>query len=156
MIARYGYLPFQLDEEFVAQYEDRPPHFAFPCGAGNTLGEITWITKYSRLVYDPTLGRDRKERFFEGCRRVIEGMYSHQMRFCQDHKIPWTYDKALRSAREAYDRLWLGKWSPPGRGWWMMGSQFVWDTGSAALQNCGFLSCPCRDRSRASTSPSAS
>lgn len=133
-------MSFQLDNEFVESYAKRPVNWGFPCGGGNTFGEITWITKYSRLIFDPELGRERKEKFYEGCRRVIEGMYSAQMDFCLAHRTPWEYTKALRSAEEAFERLFLGKWSPPGRGWWMMGSEFVANNGSAALQNCAFLS----------------
>jgi ribonucleoside-triphosphate reductase len=32
------------------------------------------------------------------------------------------------------------KWTPPGRGIWIMGTQFMYERGGAALNNCGFVS----------------
>ena len=111
-------------------------------GAGNYLGEYAWYTKYSRVKADGT-----KERFFEGLRRVIEGMYSIQKDHALAQRLPWVEEKAHLSAEEAYDRAFAGKWSPPGRGFWMMGTEFVNGRGdSSALQNCGFLSTRSIDR----------
>jgi intein/homing endonuclease len=39
-----------------------------------------------------------------------------------------------------FERMWDFKFLPPGRGLWMMGTPFMWERGSAALQNCGFCS----------------
>lgn len=132
----FYYLSFRLRDRFVEQYQDRQPHWGFPIGAGNTLGEYNWLTKYSRKKADGS-----KERFWEGCRRVIEGMYSIQKDHAALYVLPWSEEAAHTSAEEAYDRLFNGKWSPPGRGLWMMGTFFVNGLkDSSALQNCGFLS----------------
>ena len=106
-------------------------------GGGNTLGEHSWVTKYSRLKAD-----GGKERFYEGLRRVIEGMYSIQKEYARSNRLPWNEAQAQRSAEEAYTRVFEGKWSPPGRGLWMMGTEFVngRNDSSSALQNCGFIS----------------
>lgn len=132
----FYYLSFRLLDEFVNQYKGLQPKFGFPIGGGNTLGEYNWLTKYSRRKLDGT-----KERFWEGCRRVIEGMYSIQKDHAVRYRLPWNETTAHASSQEAYDRLFHGKWSPPGRGLWMMGTFFVNGLrNSAALQNCGFLS----------------
>lgn len=132
----FYFLSFRLRDEFVERYRDRQPKWGFPIGAGNTLGEYNWLTKYSRKKLDGT-----KERFWEGCRRVIEGMYSIQKDHAMRYVLPWSEETAHTSAEEAYDRLFNGKWSPPGRGLWMMGTFFVNGLrDSSALQNCGFLS----------------
>lgn len=44
------------------------------------------------------------------------------------------------SAQEMFQRLWEFKWTPPGRGLWMMGTDLVYERGSASLQNCAFVS----------------
>jgi hypothetical protein len=36
--------------------------------------------------------------------------------------------------------MWQFKFLPPGRGLWMMGTPFMWERGSAALNNCGYCS----------------
>lgn len=132
----FWFLSFRLTDEFVAGYADRTPAWGFDMGGFNTLGEWAWFTKYSRVKAD-----GNKERFFEGLRRVIEGMYSIQKDHALRNRLPWSETKAMRSAEEAYDRAFAGKWSPPGRGFWMMGTEFVNGRGdSSALQNCGFLS----------------
>ena len=132
----FSFLSFRMRDEFFRTYREHIPEWGFPMGGNNTLGEYTWITKYSRLRADGT-----KERFWEGLRRVIEGMYSIQKDHAMAHRLPWNEATAHRSAQEAYDRAFYGKWSPPGRGFWMMGTEFVNGRGdSSALQNCAFLS----------------
>jgi ribonucleoside-triphosphate reductase len=122
---------FHLSDDFVESYAERQPPFGFPIGGGNTMGEITWYTKYARVKDDGT-----KERWYEGCRRVVEGVYSILKKHCYEHRTPWNHSQAQAAAREMYDLLWSMKWTPPGRGLWMMGTEFVYETGSAALQNC--------------------
>lgn len=129
------YLSFHLSDDFVAQYESRTPNWGFPIGGGNSLGELTFITKYSRVKEDGT-----KERWHETCRRVIEGMFSIQKDWCKQHRTRWNDHKAQRTAQDAYERMFSFKWLPPGRGLWMMGTEFVMKHGSAALQNCSFVS----------------
>ena len=51
-----------------------------------------------------------------------------------------TMRKAQRTAKEAYDRLFNLKWTPPGRGLWMMGTKFVEEKTAAGLFNCAFRS----------------
>jgi ribonucleoside-triphosphate reductase (thioredoxin) len=129
-------LSFKLSDEFVGQYENKQPPFGFPDAAGNTLGELTFVRTYSRLKDDGT-----KERWYEVCRRVIEGMYSIQKDWAAKNRLPWNSNKAQASAKEAYDRLFTLKWTPPGRGLWTMGSPVVHERGvAAALYNCSFVS----------------
>jgi hypothetical protein len=132
----FHYLSFRMYDSFFDNWRDRNPDWGFPIGGGNTLGEYAWITKYSRLKADGT-----KERFWEGLRRVIEGTYSIQKDHALRNRLPWNEYTAHRSAQEAYTRAFAGKWSPPGRGFWMMGTEFVnGQNDSSALQNCSFLS----------------
>src|SRR5690606_7763510 len=72
--------------------------------------------------------------------RDIEGMFTIQKVHCKKLGLPWKEAKAQRTAQDAYERLFSYKWSPPGRGLWMMGTDFVYRHGGAALNNCGFVS----------------
>jgi adenosylcobalamin-dependent ribonucleoside-triphosphate reductase len=129
-------LSFKLSDEFISKYEDRPVDWGFKDAGGNSLGEITFLRTYSRLKEDGT-----KERWWEVCRRVIEGMFSIQRDWCTTNRLPWNHNKAQHSAQEAYERLFTFKWTPPGRGLWVMGTPLVNEQkNSAALQNCAFVS----------------
>ena len=130
------YLSFRLDDDFVRKFARRKIDWGFPMGGGNYLGEWMFFDKYSRRKEDGT-----KERWHEVCRRVIEGMYSIQKDHCQAKQTPWNEFKAKKSAEDAFERMFQFKWLPPGRGLWMMGTEFVnGRKNSAALQNCGFIS----------------
>jgi adenosylcobalamin-dependent ribonucleoside-triphosphate reductase len=131
-----NYLSFNLPEDFIDTYKTRQVPWGFPIGGGNYLGELTFLTKYSRRKEDGS-----KERWWETCRRVIEGMFSIQKDWCKSNRLPWNENKAQATAKDAYERLFVGKWTPPGRGLWMMGTEFVnGQKNSAALQNCAFIS----------------
>ncbi len=54
--------------------------------------------------------------------------------------LEWNDNKAQKTAKDAYDRLFNLKWTPPGRGLWMMGTKFVEERTGAALFNCAFRS----------------
>jgi ribonucleoside-triphosphate reductase len=131
-----NYLSFQLNPSFLDEYRERVPDWGFPIGGGNSLGELTFLVKYARRKDDGT-----KERWHETCQRVIEGMYSILKDHCNTNRTPWNEQKAQRSAQDAYERMFSFKWLPPGRGIWMMGTEFVNERkNSAPLQNCAFIS----------------
>ena len=127
---------FKLADEFVAPYKTKTAPFGYRDAAGNSVGEITFLRTYSRLKEDGT-----KETWVDVCERVINGMYSLQKDHAKINRLPWSDAKAASSAKEAFDRLWNLKWTPPGRGLWVMGTPLVNEQrNSAALQNCAFVS----------------
>jgi ribonucleotide reductase alpha subunit len=127
---------FQLSNDFVAGYREKKAPFGYRDAAGNSVGEITFLRTYSRLKEDGT-----KETWVDVCERVINGMYSIQKDHCKSQRLPWNDAKAQASAKEAFDRLFNLKWTPPGRGLWVMGTALVnQHKNSAALQNCAFVS----------------
>jgi len=131
-----GLFSFELANEFVSSYKEKKPPFGYRDAAGNSVGEITFLRTYSRLKADGT-----KETWAEVCERVINGMYSLQKDHAKLNRLPWSDAKAAASAKEAYDRLFNLKWTPPGRGLWVMGTPLVNEQrNSAALQNCAFVS----------------
>jgi hypothetical protein len=129
-------LTFRLAEDFVASYQNEKVPWGYQDAAGNSVGEITFLRTYSRIKPDGT-----KETWTDVCERVINGMYSIQKDHCKSQRLPWNDSKAQSSAKEAFDRMFKLKWTPPGRGLWVMGTPIVNEQkNSAALQNCSFVS----------------
>jgi adenosylcobalamin-dependent ribonucleoside-triphosphate reductase len=127
---------FRLSDDFVSSYNNKTAPFGYRDAAGNSVGEITFLRTYSRKKADGT-----KETWVDVCERVINGMYSLQKDHCKKNRLPWNGVKAQASAKEAFDRLFNLKWTPPGRGLWIMGTPLVnIHKNSAALQNCAFVS----------------
>lgn len=116
---------FELQPDFLEAYREKTPPWGFDA--------LSWVT------FKRTYSRDG-ERWWETCRRVVEGMFTVQKVHCLERKLPWDEEKARDFARKAYDRLFQFKWTPPGRGLWMMGADFMYERGGAALNNCGFIS----------------
>lgn len=117
---------FALSPDFLKKFRGKKPNFGF-----NGLGEFVFYRTYSRLK-----ANGQKETFLDVLKRVVEGCYEIQRRHCNHLHIPWDYDKAQASAQEMFQRMWDFKFLPPGRGLWMMGTKFMWERGSAALNNC--------------------
>ena len=126
---------FRLTENFIARYRGMQPKWG-------PLGYVTYKRTYARPVGPP--GPDgkpsRTEEYWETCRRVVEGCYTIQLNHCRHLKLPWNPQKAQRSAQEMFRLMWEFKFLPPGRGLWMMGTDYIYERGSAALNNCAFVS----------------
>lgn len=125
-------LSFQLPDADVQTWEgDLPDPWEH-----NPFGHLIFLSKYSRVKRDGT-----KETWTDVVRRCVEGVYSIQKDWCFSQSIPWDEAKAHRSAAEMFRLIYTFKFTPPGRGLWMMGTEFVHDRmGAAALQNCAFVS----------------
>lgn len=120
---------FRLSDNFLAGYKGKQPNWG-------PLGYVTYKRTYARPLHD----ENRKEEWWETVKRVVEGTYSIQKEHCERLKLPWNGHKAQRSAQEMYRLIWDFKFLPPGRGLWMMGTDFVKQKGSACLNNCAFVS----------------
>jgi adenosylcobalamin-dependent ribonucleoside-triphosphate reductase len=136
------FFSFKLSSDFIESYQKIEAPFGFKDAASNSLGEITFIRTYSRMKEDGT-----KERWYEVCKRVIEGMYSVQKNHAKENRLPWNDYKAQKSAQEAYERMFNLKWTPPGRGLWAFGTPMTMEKrNSSALQNCAMVSTRDLDR----------
>lgn len=130
------FFSFRLSPGFLESYKTREPDWGWKDAAGNSIGEFTFIRTYSRIKDDGT-----KEKWWEACARVINGMYSIQKDYCLANRLEWNGNKAQSSAQEAYERLFTFKWTPPGRGLSQMGTPLVMQHKNAAsLLNCAFVS----------------
>lgn len=119
---------FTLSASFMEDYAGSQPQWG-------PLGYITYKRTYARPMPDGS-----SEEFWQTCQRVVEGVYNVQKVHCRRLGLPWDDRKAQKSAQEMYRRMWAFKFTPPGRGLWMMGTEQVYKNGSAALNNCAFVS----------------
>ncbi len=122
-VDRHG--PFRLGKDFLDEYRNRPVEWGF--------GALSWIT------FQRTYSR-KGEAWWETCRRVVEGMLTVERIHCLERGLEWDEGRARDFAREAYARMFSFRWTPPGRGLWIMGTRFMYERGGAALNNCGFVS----------------
>ena len=121
---------FRLSDDFISQYRGKNPKWG-------PLGYVTFKRTYARMIPGEN---NRTEEYWETIRRVVEGCYTIQLNHCRNLKLPWNTEKAQRSAQEMFRLMWGFKFLPPGRGLWMMGTDYIYERGSAALNNCAFVS----------------
>lgn len=120
---------FKLSDSFLEQYKSVRPNWG-------PLGEFTFLRTYSRFIEE----EERNEAWWETVRRVVEGTFSIQKQHVHGLRLPWSNAKAQRSAQKMYEKIFNFKFLPPGRGLWMMGTDFVKTRGGMALNNCAFAS----------------
>lgn len=123
--------PFKLSEQFLEKYKTKKPDWG-------PLGEVTFLRTYSRKIIEN--GQERNEVWWETVQRVVEGTFNVQKDYVQNLRLPWSNSVSQKSAQTMYDKIFNFKFLPPGRGLWMMGTDFVKKHGGAALNNCGFIS----------------
>lgn len=125
---------------FIRDYYTLPSTFKqdlqgvpVPWGFG-PFSETIFYTRYSRVKPDGT-----NETWAEAVCRVIEGMFSILKTYTRLAQQKWDekyWDNlAIRAATSMFNL----KWSPPGRGMWAQGTEFVYERGSDALNNCAFV-----------------
>jgi ribonucleoside-triphosphate reductase len=121
---------FKLSDNFLSKYEKLQPKWGF-----GSLSYFVYKRTYSRLQ-----DNGKKEEFFHTIKRCIEGTFNIQLQHCRKMHLPWDAFRAQISAQKMFQKMWEFKFLPPGRGLWTMGTPVVDKIGSAALNNCGFIS----------------
>lgn len=109
------------------------PSTPAPFGHG-LLSQVVFLRSYSRTK--PATGEP--ETWRDVVERVMTGLWSVFRWHMSVHNLPiesWEPFFA-NAAKEMY----LMRWTPPGRGLWMMGTDFVYQRGSTALNNCAAVS----------------
>lgn len=131
---------FALADSFLDAYKNKPV-------AWGPVGWVTYKRTYSRYQ-DPTrrgaahrtVALGEMEEWYQTVARVVEGSYRIQQRHCAYNHLHFRLDKAQDSAQRMFDDIFNFRFLPPGRGLWMMGTEFIETHGAAALNNCGFVS----------------
>mgnify|MGYP003627727456 FL=1 len=122
---------FKLSENFLNKFKRKKAPFGF-----NGLGELVYMRTYSRIKED-----GKNERWWETVQRVVEGTYTMQKNWIDQHQLGWNPWQAQASAQDMYERIFTMKFLPPGRGLWAMGTAITEEKGLyAALNNCAFVS----------------
>lgn len=112
---------FLLCEETLNIIKNMTPQFGF-----NGLGELVFRRTYSR----------DNEDWVDVVKRVIEGCMSIRKDYFIKNSLDWDDDKWQDFAKKMTISLFKMEWLPPGRGLWMMGTDFTYNRGSMSLYNC--------------------
>lgn len=120
----------KLTDHFLEPYKTRRVQWGY-----GELGHIVFLRTYARAHPEGGV-----ESWWQTIRRVVEGVYAAQKEHCDKNGLPWNAMKAQISAQRMYDLIYTFKFLPPGRGLWAMGTDYVKKRGSAALNNCAFIS----------------
>ncbi len=135
-------ITFRLDDEFIEEFVDRTPDWG-------PLGLTVFKRTYARTLHSiperyQQLARKHglkvSEEWWLTIARVVEGTYRFQEQHCKSQILYWNPAKSQRSAQEMYRLIFDFKFLPPGRGLWMMGTDYIHERGGAALNNCAFTS----------------
>tara|TARA_B100000085_G_C18561751_1_gene519886 strand:+ start:635 stop:2602 length:1968 start_codon:yes stop_codon:yes gene_type:complete len=124
---------FRLSDSFIEPYMEAE----VPWGP---LGYVTFKRTYARRLSEFDPNAEGSEEWWQTCRRVVESMFNMQKQHVFQLGLEWNDAKAQKTAKDAYDRLFNLKWTPPGRGLWMMGTKFIEERTAAGLFNCAFRS----------------
>ncbi|WP_456381513.1 fused protease/ribonucleoside-triphosphate reductase [Hydrogenimonas sp.] len=118
---------FRLDDAFVAGLHTRRPDFGF-----DGFGEVIYYRSYSRRKADGS-----RESWADTVVRVVEGVFSIRKSHFLAEGLPWCDEAWQGFAQRMAESCFRMRWLPPGRGLWIMGTDYVYERGSAALYNCG-------------------
>ena len=115
-----------VNQRFVLSAETRElikqctPNFGF-----NGLGEVVFRRTYSR----------NNETWHDVVIRVIEGVMSIRKEHFYRSSLRWNDSTWQLFAQNMALSMFKMEWLPPGRGLWMMGTDFVYQRGAMALNN---------------------
>jgi len=118
---------FKLPDDIVDIQKKYPVKFGF-----NGFGEIVYYTNYSRKKSNGV-----QEKWGDTCRRVVEGSMSIRKNWYLTHGLKWDDFYWTKEAVDLFFYIYVLKLLPPGRGLWAQGTQYVYERGSMALNNCG-------------------
>lgn len=113
---------FKLTYPSRKRLRTKEPKFGF-----NGLGEVVFRRTYSR----------DNESWNDVVIRVIEGTMSIRKEHFIRNSLHWNDVEWQSFAHSMAKSLFDMEWMPPGRGLWMMGTDFTYTRGSTALNNCG-------------------
>ncbi|OQX58549.1 MAG: fused protease/ribonucleoside-triphosphate reductase [Helicobacteraceae bacterium 4484_230] len=118
---------FSLKEALCNEVRSKKAKFGF-----GGFGEATYYRTYSRIKPDGT-----QEHWADTVIRVINGVMSVRKSHYILNRLAWDETKWQQYAKRLANAMFDMKWLPPGRGLWVMGTEYVYERGGAALNNCG-------------------
>jgi ribonucleoside-diphosphate reductase alpha chain len=118
---------FSLHGSYSQELRLKTPRFGF-----GGFGEATYYRTYSRLKQDGT-----QEHWVDTVIRVINGIMSIRKQHYLLNRLAWDEPLWQQFAYQLAQSMFDMKWLPPGRGLWVMGTDYVYERGGAALNNCG-------------------
>ncbi len=118
---------FSLKEAFCNEIRAKKATFGF-----GGFGEATYYRTYSRIKPDGT-----QEHWADTVIRVVNGVLSVRKSHYVLNRLAWDDTKWQLYAKKIAVAMFEMKWLPPGRGLWVMGTEYVYERGGAALNNCG-------------------
>ena len=117
---------FTLADKHVKYLQKFKPNFGY-----NGLGEMVYYRTYSRCI------DGKQETFHDTTMRVINGTFSIFASYGKNLETTrFNSDWQQKYARKFGEYLKQMKFTPPGRGFWSMGTDLVAMRGSAPLYNC--------------------
>jgi len=118
---------FTLQKDFCNELLTKKAKFGF-----KGFGEAIYYRTYSRIKPDGT-----QEHWADTVIRVINGVMSIRKNHYVSNSLAWDELKWQGYAKKLASFMFDMKWLPPGRGLWIMGTEYIYERGSAALNNCG-------------------
>lgn len=118
---------FELKKSQAQALRERPSVFGF-----GGFGEATYYRTYSRIKSDGS-----QEHWADTVIRVVEGVVSIRKHHYLQNRLEWREEEQQERAYAMAQSMFEMKWLPPGRGLWVMGTDYVYERGAAALNNCG-------------------
>ena len=120
---------YGLTDDFLSSYKNREPKWG-------PLGYIVYKRTYSRDLPDGTT-----EEWWQTIKRVVKGTFYTLQSHCESIGIKFDHHKANEQSKIMYDKIFNFKFLPPGRGLWMMGTDYLHERkNGAGLNNCAFVS----------------
>lgn len=122
--------PVPLPESIRYAIPDYVPPFGF-----GLLSQTVFLRSYARAKSDGSL-----ESWRDVVERVMTGLWSIFSWHMRTHMLPFDEERWTEFLHGSMLGMYDMKWSPPGRGLWMMGTDFVYRRGGTALNNCAAIS----------------
>lgn len=118
---------YHLPAPLLEELRERPVNWGF-----GALSEAVYYRTYSRDM------DGKQEMWPDTVARVVEGVMSIRQDWYRNViGKRWDLKKADVTASELARAIFEMKMLPPGRGLWAMGTEYVYERGSMALNNCG-------------------
>ncbi|MDE1971018.1 MAG: hypothetical protein KGI50_05605 [Patescibacteria group bacterium] len=120
---------FVLPEAVKDELRSMTPDFGY-----GQFSEVVFYRTYSRSKPDGSM-----EDWADVVIRCVEGTFSIRKDWYIKTGIRWDDDFWNTYSRGFAISMFKMHFLPPGRGLWMMGTDFIYERGSMALQNCGAI-----------------